>query len=121
MRSLAGLSGLSALTTQAPAAPPAAPSGLSAPNPVGPMVELTWLDNSGNETGFELERSTDQVEWMLAATPAMNATSHSDTTVSEGAAYYYRIRSVNGGGASAWSSTAGPYLTPGGVGPPPPP
>jgi hypothetical protein len=120
MESLTGLSGLSALMAHLPATPPAAPSELAAPNPVSPMVELTWLDNSGNETGFELERSTDQVDWLLVATPAANATSHSDTTVAEGEGYYYRIRAVNGGGASGWSDTAGPYLTPGGMGPPPP-
>lgn len=119
MTSLTGLSGLTAMTTHAPAVPPATPSGLSAPNPVGPMVELSWSDNSGNETGFELERSTDQLGWSLVATPAMNATSHTDTTVADGEGYYYRIRAVNGAGASGWSDTAGPYLTPGGAGPPP--
>ena len=35
-----------------------APSGLSAAPPSQIRIDLAWLDNSTNETGFEIRRST---------------------------------------------------------------
>jgi len=38
---------------------PEAPSGLSASALSSSSIRLTWTDNSGNETGFKVERSLD--------------------------------------------------------------
>jgi hypothetical protein len=38
--------------------PPTAPSGLAVTGATSSQVSLSWVDNSGNETGFELERAT---------------------------------------------------------------
>src|SRR5689334_7778566 len=41
---------------------PAAPSGLSA-TPSGSNINLAWTDNSNNETGFHVWRSTDNINF----------------------------------------------------------
>jgi hypothetical protein len=38
--------------------PPAAPSNLKALRQQGNKIDLTWNDNSNNETSFEIEQST---------------------------------------------------------------
>ena len=38
--------------------PPAAPSGLSATAVSSSQINLSWTDNSSDETGFKLERKT---------------------------------------------------------------
>jgi hypothetical protein len=71
-------------------------------------VNLTWSDNSTNETGFVIERSPNGVDgWTEIAMKAADATSHSDTSVSPSTQYFYRVRAVNGVGASANSNVAG--------------
>ena len=69
-------------------------------------VNLTWKDNSGNETGFKIERSTNGVNFSQIATASVNAISYADTTVSEGKTYTYRVRAYNASGDSAYSNTA---------------
>jgi hypothetical protein len=56
---------------------PAAPSGLKAtPLFSGFRTDISWADNSTNETGFRVERSTAAMEtWTLVATTGANATS----------------------------------------------
>jgi titin len=82
--------------------PPAAPSGLIASSASMTQINLTWTDNSTDETDFVLERSLDGVNgWTAIATPAANATSYNDATgLSAGTAYYYRIHAINGAGSS---------------------
>src|SRR5207244_2675040 len=66
----------------------AAPSGLTATAAAsGTQVDLTWADNSSNETGFNVYESTDGVNFTLLATAAANATSYSWTAASPGTAY----------------------------------
>ena len=48
-------------------APPAAPTGLSAAAGVN-QIALAWADNSANEDGFRVERSTDGVTFSPLAT-----------------------------------------------------
>ena len=71
-----------------------APSNLVVtPNPsTEGSIGLTWQDNSDNETGFAIERSTDNVSWSQIDTVGANVTSYTDTTASAGVFYYYRVR-----------------------------
>jgi hypothetical protein len=88
-------------------APPAAPSGLSANAPASGQVNLSWSDNSDNETSFVIERKTGAGgTWGTLATAGANATSYSDTSVVGNTQYFYRVRAANGGGNSAWSNEA---------------
>lgn len=85
---------------------PTAPSNLTATAGGTDEIDLTWTDNSSDETGFELERSLDgSTGWTQIATPAANAVSATDTGLSPGTEYFYRIRAVNGAGNSAYSNT----------------
>lgn len=85
---------------------PAAPSSLSGSENSGD-VDLTWTDNSGDETGFVLERKRgSSPNYYQIATPAANATSYTDTDVDPGYTYTYRIKAVNGSGESAYATSS---------------
>src|SRR6185437_11818278 len=81
-------------------APPAAPSGLSATAPAYGQINLSWTDNSTNESAFLIERSTDGTNFSQVASVAANATSYSDTGLSPSTLYYYRVRATNNGSNS---------------------
>src|SRR5439155_20818104 len=76
------------------------------------QVDLSWKDNSANETGFEIERSTDGTIFLPLTTVGANVTSYSDLAVIADATYYYRTRAFNLGGESAYSNTASVVLAP---------
>lgn len=82
--------------------PPAAPASASAAAPVPSRVEITWADTSSSETGFRIQRSTDQVAWEPVGTTLPGAATTMDVALDAGVHYYYRVASVNEGGASAW-------------------
>jgi hypothetical protein len=88
--------------------PPAAPSELGADAPSNSQIDLSWSDNSGNETGFEIERSTTGIggSYSLLTTRPANSTSYSDVGLSSATEYCYRIRAVNGTGASSYDGPA---------------
>ncbi len=78
-----------------PTAPPAAPTALSA-SATGPStVALSWTDNSNNENGFRVERSSDNVNFTEVATVGVNQTTYGDSGLSAQATYYYRVRAAN--------------------------
>jgi hypothetical protein len=88
---------------------PTAPSNLAATATSSSQINLTWTDNSNNETGFKIERATNSAftqNLTLVATTAANATSYSNTGLSAGTTYYYRARATNAVGDSANSATA---------------
>ncbi|MEQ1859583.1 MAG: DNRLRE domain-containing protein [Chthoniobacteraceae bacterium] len=70
-------------------------------------IDLTWIDNSSTETGFQIERRPVGGTFALLQTTAPDATSFTDTTTSLGVAYEYRIRAASATGDSAWSLTVG--------------
>ncbi|WML48070.1 fibronectin type III domain-containing protein [Neobacillus sp. PS3-34] len=93
-----------------PPSPPAAPNNLIANLQAGPSVKLTWRDNALNETGFVIERSTNNGAYAVIATPtARNNTgnmSYDDTDVVADNTYSYRIKAVNGTSSSGYSNIA---------------
>ena len=98
------------VTAGDPTTPPSPPSGLQVTVNGSGHVELLWTDNSDNETTFEIERaSSTNRQFGALATVDADVVSYSDTTVSAGLLYRYRVRAVNTAGASAWitSSTVG--------------
>ena len=82
-----------------------APSNLAGSSPVSRRIELTWNDNSGNEKGFRIERSTNGSSFTKIATRSANVTAYSDAKRTSGRTYYYRVRSYNRSGQSAYSNT----------------
>lgn len=97
---------MQASATTFAASPPAAPTNLSATSPGKKKITITWTDNSGDETGFKVERSTDGTNFTQITTVAMNATSYTNTGLASGTTYHYRVRSTNGVGDSTYSNTA---------------
>jgi hypothetical protein len=84
--------------------PPAAPSNLAASAISSTQINLSWTDNSSNETGFLIERSTDGTNFTQIATAGVNATSYLDTGLSASTTYYYRVRASGSGGNSGYSN-----------------
>lgn len=91
-----------------PAAPvaPAAPSNLTATSTGKKKIRINWTDNSNNETGFKIERSTDGVNFAQIATVVADIVTYQNTGLASGTRYYYRVRATNGSGDSAYSNTA---------------
>jgi hypothetical protein len=68
----------------------------------GRLVTLTWIDYSGNEDQFRIERSSDNLKWRFLGTSPANTTQFVDTVTNNGL-YYYRLRSENTCGSSEYS------------------
>ncbi|MEM1406159.1 MAG: fibronectin type III domain-containing protein, partial [Bacteroidota bacterium] len=80
---------------------PNAPSFLQVSAITPASATLIWTDNSIDETGFEIERSTISGSgYALVHSTGPNVTSYTDTGLSSGVAYYYRVKAVNSGGDS---------------------
>ncbi len=83
------------------AIPPLAASNLTTSTQTGTRaVTLTWVDNSLNETGFTVQRSTNGVTWTSIATvPGVaglnNTVTYRDTTVARRTSYTYRVIANN--------------------------
>ena len=88
------------------AVPPAAPSNLAATPFSSSQINLAWTDNDANEDGVKVERSTDGTSFTQIATVGVNATTYSNTGLTALTVYYYRVRSYNSSGDSAYSNTA---------------
>jgi hypothetical protein len=86
--------------------PPAAPSNLTASPSGKRAINLTWTDNSNNETGFKIERGTDGVNFSQITTVGANVTSYKNSGLTSGVRYYYRVRATSGAGDSAYSNVA---------------
>ncbi len=86
---------------------PVAPSSLTATAASSSQINLSWTDNSTNETGFKIERKTGSGgTWSQIATVGAGVTSYSNTGLSAFTTYYYRVRATNSAGDSAYSNEA---------------
>lgn len=85
---------------------PAAPGSLTATAASTSAINLGWADNSNNETGFDIERSSDNINWAALATVGSNVQSYSNTGLAASTTYFYRVRAKNGTGNSAYSNVA---------------
>ncbi|HHW00871.1 MAG TPA: hypothetical protein GXX36_15140 [Clostridiaceae bacterium] len=87
-----------------------APSNLTTSTVGDGVIELKWIDNAIDETGFEIWRSvgtSDYADWSLYATVGQNAQSYKDTNVQPGIQYNYRVRAYSVGDVySAYSNTS---------------
>jgi len=90
-----------------PQSTPEAPSSLAASQISAHQIDLTWVDNASSEQGFKLERKTgssgtyEQICYLSAMIKK-----YSDTKLSPGTQYYYRIKAYNRYGDSAYSNEA---------------
>src|SRR5438309_10095424 len=87
---------------------PAAPTALTATVASCSCINLRWTDNSTNETGFKIERCQGSgcTNFVQIATVGTNVTTYSNTGLTAGVSYSYRVRAYNASGNSAYSNTA---------------
>jgi fibronectin type 3 domain-containing protein len=61
------------------------------------QLVLNWIETSG-ETGYRIERSTDNVTFTQIATVAANVPSYTSTGLTAGKQYWFRISPMSGSG-----------------------
>ncbi|MDD5136810.1 MAG: fibronectin type III domain-containing protein, partial [Candidatus Omnitrophica bacterium] len=72
------------------------------------QVNLAWVDNSKNETGFIIERKIDVAgAYAQIATVGADVKKYADTAVIPDTMYYYRVCASNSTGKSSYSNEAG--------------
>jgi hypothetical protein len=89
---------------------PAGPTDLRVTASDFGTVELTWVDNSWNETGFRIERSITNGPFLFLTEVPADATSFYDDTGVPRASHRYRLIAVNSRSPLAISTS---YPTPG--------
>jgi subtilisin family serine protease len=100
-------SAYSATATATTLPPPAAPSNLAAQALSSTSVKLTWTDNSTNEQSFRIERSTDGgVTWTQIVQMPANYTTWTQTGLTSGKTYLYRVRAYDGSVNGSYSNVA---------------
>ncbi len=85
---------------------PKTPSNLVATAFSPTQINLTWTDNSTDETGFDLEISGDGKVFVKIADLAKDIVTAQSTGLKASTAYWYRVRSKNLSGNSAYSNVA---------------
>ena len=105
-----GYSNTATVTTSLATTPPSAPSSLYATAVSASTINLGWTDNSSNEDGFYIERSTCSTyscgPFTLVATSVANVTGWQIAGHAAGTVYSYRVRAFNTAGSSNNSNTA---------------
>ncbi|MFX4263269.1 stalk domain-containing protein [Pelotomaculum propionicicum] len=86
---------------------PSAPSGLAASAVSSSEIELTWEDNSDNETGFIIERKKSGSAYTRVAEVGEDSTTYTCSGLSVDTKYYFRLRAYNDTGDSDYSNEAG--------------
>ncbi|NVM20170.1 MAG: fibronectin type III domain-containing protein [Desulfobacterales bacterium] len=67
------------------------------------QIDLSWTDNSYDETGFSIERKAESdVTYEETATVAANVKTYADTNLDDSTTYYYLIRAYNSAGNSGY-------------------
>jgi fibronectin type 3 domain-containing protein len=83
---------------------PAAPTGMTAVAGNG-QASLTWNASTG-ATSYNVKRATTSGGPYTAIAAGMTSTSYADSSLTNGATYYYVVSAVNSGGESANSAQA---------------
>jgi hypothetical protein len=81
--------------------PPLPPSNLAASSASSSSIKLTWSDNTNRELGYKIDRSTDGSSWSQVATTGASVATYTDSGLSSGKKYYYRVRAYNEYGNSS--------------------
>lgn len=82
---------------------PASPRQLKALASSPFQINLSWSDQSNNEEGFKIERSTDGKKFEQIAQVLPGTTSYRNTSLFPGTKYFYRVRAYNSSGRSDFS------------------
>jgi hypothetical protein len=85
---------------------PVAPTNLVVQDVKSSDITETFTDNSTDELGFKVERSSDGAIWSSFLTLAANTTSFLDQSPVCGGQFFYRVYAYNQNGNSAFSNIA---------------
>jgi predicted phage tail protein len=86
---------------------PAGPTNLVARGVAPGQIQLTWQDNSNNENRFEVFRSTSSSGgFAFVAQVGAGVTNFTNTNLTVGGTFFYRVRAVNSAGNSLWTNVA---------------
>ena len=96
--------GTSASTTTLPYLP-VIPANVTTTGAGTSNMEVSWDDNSSNETGFEVSSSTDGNTFSVVTTTAANVTSTNVTSLLPNTAYWFRVRATSTDGYSSYATT----------------
>jgi hypothetical protein len=94
------------VTVTNPAALVAAPTNLVAIAASRSKINLTWADNATNESGYQIERSSDGISFTLIATKGANVKSYTNSNLIRNTPYFYRVRAISSTSSSDYSNTA---------------
>ncbi|MHC1729221.1 MAG: Ser-Thr-rich GPI-anchored membrane family protein [Syntrophobacteraceae bacterium] len=91
---------------------PMAPSRLTALAMSATQIDLTWKDNSNNESGFSIERKKGTAgTYALVGEVGPNVTAFSDGGLDPETRYFYRVRAYESSGVSSYSNEANAVTT----------
>ncbi|MFT4022871.1 MAG: PA14 domain-containing protein [Flavihumibacter sp.] len=86
---------------------PGLPANLAAVAASYNTINLSWTDNSADETGFEIYRSTSANSgYQIAGTVGANVVSFADSSLTASTTYYFKIKALGSNGASDFSAVA---------------
>ena len=96
------------------------PSGLTATVASSSQIDLTWTDNSTDESGFSIERKIGASgTYAIIGNVGSNVTTYSSKNLIQTTEYYYRVRARSGSTYSSYtdevSATALPMNPPSGL------
>ena len=103
-----GYSNTVTFTIAGTATPPPAPGNLSAQAIGKNQINLSWTNNSTNQTGVRIERCRGSTctNFALIATIAGTASTYSDSGLAGNTVYRYRVSTYNSAGSSPFSNIA---------------
>lgn len=84
---------------------PPPPTNLQASLDANNDVQLTWTDVASNESGYQVFRSTDNINFSKIADVGIDVSSYLDASVVFGNTYYFKVRAINAIGNSDYSNT----------------
>jgi hypothetical protein len=89
---------------------PAAPSALPTGTITGSTIQISWTDNTSDESGIEVERCSGAActnFTAVSASPlAANSTTHAESGLSSNTTYRFRIRAVRSASKSNWITSS---------------
>ncbi len=99
--------------------PPEAPANVSSAAQSASSIEVTWNHAGDTESGFKVERQTQNADltwgaWTEAGTAGVDATSFIDSGLLSATTYLHRVAATNAAGDSAWV-LSGEVTTPLGI------
>ena len=99
--------------TVAWAAAPTPPSNLAATEVSSSQINLSWTDNSTDESGFSIERKTGASgTYAVIGSVGSNVTTYSSKNLIQTTTYYYRVRAKSGSTYSAYTDEVSATVLP---------